>query len=65
MSFIKADVGLCQGHANCIEAAGDVFDLDDEALVVVLKPVITEEERGRVEEAIRNCPVAALSLADE
>lgn len=65
MPTVKADAGLCQGYANCIMDAGEVFDLDDEGLVIVLKPVISAEERAEVEQAIVNCPVAALSLVDE
>ena len=65
MPVVKADAGLCQGYANCIVDAGEVFDLDDEGLVVVLKPQISEDERADVEKAISNCPVAALSLVDD
>lgn len=64
MPVVKADAGLCQGYANCIVDAGEVFDLDDEGLVVVLRPIITAEERSQVEQAIVNCPVGALSLVD-
>jgi len=65
MPVVKADAGLCQGYANCIVDAGEVFDLDDEGLVVVLKPTIGDEDRADVEQAIANCPVAALSLVEE
>lgn len=65
MPLVKADGGLCQGYANCIMDAGEVFDLDEDGLVVILKPVIGEEERALVEQAIANCPVSALSLAEE
>jgi ferredoxin len=64
MPVVKADAGLCQGYANCIVDAGEVFDLDDEGLVVVLRPIISAEERAKVEQAIVNCPVGALSLVD-
>jgi 3-phenylpropionate/trans-cinnamate dioxygenase ferredoxin reductase subunit len=65
MPLVKADAGLCQGYANCIVDAGEVFDLDDEGLVIVLKPTIGEDERAEVEQAIANCPVSALSLVEE
>jgi ferredoxin len=45
--------------------AGEIFDLDEDGLVVVLKEEITEDERAQVETAIANCPVSALSLAEE
>jgi ferredoxin len=65
MPKVIADGGLCQGHANCIMDAGEIFDLDEDGLVVVLKEEITEDERAQVETAIANCPVSALSLAEE
>ncbi|HWB66102.1 MAG TPA: ferredoxin [Mycobacteriales bacterium] len=65
MPRVKADAGLCEGHANCIVEAGEVFDLDDEGLVVVLKETITEAEREDVERAVQACPVSALSLLED
>ena len=65
MPRVIADGGLCQGHANCIMDAGEIFDLDEDGLVVVLKEEITEDERVQVETAIANCPVSALSLVEE
>ena len=37
MPVVKADLGLCQGYANCIMAAGDYFDLDDDGVVILLR----------------------------
>lgn len=65
MPRVIADGGLCQGYANCIMDAGEIFDLDEDGLVIVLKEQISEEERAQVETAIANCPVSALSLAEE
>lgn len=65
MPRVIADGGLCQGHANCIMDAGEIFDLDEDGLVVVLKEEISEDERAMVETAIANCPVSALSLVEE
>ena len=30
MATVKADLSLCQGYANCVVAAGDYFDIDDD-----------------------------------
>lgn len=65
MPLVKADANLCQGYANCIMDAGEVFDLDENGLVAVLKPVISEEERAKVEQAVLDCPVSALTLVDK
>lgn len=55
---------LCDGFANCVAAAPDLFDLDDDDKVIVLKREVNGTERSRVEEAIRSCPVSALSIGD-
>ena len=65
MPVIKADLALCQGFANCVLEAPELFDLGDEGFVVILKASITEAERGRAEAAARTCPVSALTVDDE
>ncbi|HEY7621943.1 MAG TPA: ferredoxin [Solirubrobacteraceae bacterium] len=57
-----ADRDTCQGYANCVAAASDVYDIDDNGKVVLLTETIDETDRARVEEAARSCPVGALSL---
>lgn len=64
MTRIIADRTACQGYANCVIAAPDYFDLDDDALVVVLRDDLPDDERKRVEEAARSCPVSALTIED-
>ncbi|MEQ3549842.1 ferredoxin [Pseudonocardia nematodicida] len=62
MHKLHADHRACQGYGNCVTGAPDVYDLDDEGVVVLLKEEIDETERSRVEEAARSCPVHALTL---
>ncbi|WP_009478463.1 ferredoxin [Rhodococcus sp. JVH1] len=64
MTRLLADFQACQGYGNCITGASDVYDLDDEGTVVLLKDEIPESDRARVEEAARSCPVNALTLAE-
>ena len=54
MARIIADRSACQGYANCVVAAGDYFDLDDDALVIVVREDVPDSERKRVEEAARS-----------
>ncbi|MEX0427726.1 ferredoxin [Nocardioides sp. DS6] len=65
MAKIVADLDACQGYANCVLAADDVFDIDDDGVVVVLRTTVEERDRARVEEAARSCPVSALRVEDE
>ena len=61
---VRANLKICEGFANCVVAAPDLFDLDDEDKVIVLQADLDDAERSRVDEAIRSCPVAALTIAD-
>ena len=64
MIQVRANVRICEGFANCVVAAPDLFDLDDDDKVIVLEGNLDGGERARVEEAIRSCPVSALTIAD-
>jgi 3-phenylpropionate/trans-cinnamate dioxygenase ferredoxin reductase subunit len=64
MAKVKADLGTCQGYANCVAAAEDYFDIDDDGVVVLLKTDVADSDHARVEEAARSCPVSVLRLED-
>jgi ferredoxin len=64
MAVLKADLTACQGYANCVIAAPDVYDIDDDGVVVLLKDDIPADELARVREAARSCPVSALTIED-
>lgn len=65
MPKLNADTTVCQGYGNCVTSASDAFDVDDDGVVVVLRESITEHERPRIEEAVRSCPVNALSIEND
>ena len=65
MAVVKADLDACQGYANCVVGAQDVFDINDDGVVVLLRTTVDESERGRVEDAARSCPVGALTVEDD
>lgn len=58
----KADRSACQGYANCVATAPDIYDLDDDGNVTLLRDVVGEQDRPRIEEAVRGCPVGALDV---
>lgn len=62
---VQANLGRCEGYANCIVAAPDVFELDDEFIVRVIDDDPDEACRAEVEEAVRNCPVGALTVTGD
>jgi ferredoxin len=58
---VIVDMDLCDGHGQCEFAAPEVFRLDEDGeLQYEAHPDVAE--RGRVEQAIRLCPVQAIRL---
>ena len=62
---VLAELDKCEGYANCVMAAPEVFSIDDENLVLIIDEEPAEEERPTVEEAVRSCPVSALTIAED
>lgn len=61
---IEADRDLCISAGNCVMAAPEVFDQDDDGIVVLLADPVPEAEHDRAREAVRLCPAAVLRVAD-
>jgi ferredoxin len=61
---VEVDRDRCEGNAVCLGVAPDIFDLDDEDYAVVkLDPVPVDQEE-LAEQAIAECPRAALLRRD-
>jgi ferredoxin len=57
---ITADADRCEGHGLCVERAPELFDLDDDAVVVVkVTGDLPEDLVAKAESGVRVCPVAA------
>jgi ferredoxin len=52
----------CEGHGMCADVAPELFELDDEGELHVLREDVPDELRRKAESAMRLCPVAALRL---
>ena len=61
---VEVDRDRCEGNAVCLGIAPDLFDLDDEDYALVKKDPIPPEEKDLAEQAIAECPRAALNQAD-
>jgi ferredoxin len=59
---IEANRERCIGSGSCAFMAPDVFDVDDEGRVLVLRPQVEPDDRVR--EAVTHCPMEALRILD-
>jgi ferredoxin len=59
---VVADPGRCEGHGLCAGAAPEVYDLDDDARVVVLQPDVPPALARKAAAGAGACPVAALRI---
>ena len=59
---VTVDEGLCDGHGECVLVAPEIFELGDDDVAIVLQAEPGEELREKAREAVRSCPVAAISL---
>lgn len=62
---VVVDYGLCEANAICMGINPEVFEVDDNDHLTILRPEITAETEHDVEEAVRRCPRQALSIVDE
>ena len=60
---IEADRDVCIGAGMCVMTAPEVFDQDDDGVVVLLADPVPDDEADHAREAVRLCPASALRLA--
>jgi ferredoxin len=61
---VEVDLDKCTGHGICESIADDVFEVQDNGSVKILESGRPESDRGRMQQAVTQCPAAALRLAD-
>ncbi|MEV0034253.1 ferredoxin [Nocardia sp. NPDC050793] len=59
---VSVDRDLCEANGICVGIAPDVFELDDEDQLHILTGEVPEDRLGDVEDAVAQCPKAALKL---
>jgi ferredoxin len=59
---ILADRDRCEGHGLCADTAPEVYERDDDAVVVVRFEDVPPELERKAEAGARVCPVAALRV---
>lgn len=62
---VEVDLGTCQGYANCVVEAPDLFDVDDETgKAVVLLDEFDANLADDAQRAVDNCPVSAITIVE-
>ena len=61
---IIVDRDRCEGNAICVGIDPELFELDDEDYVMVTADPVPSDAEERAEQAIAECPRAALTRAD-
>lgn len=59
---IEASPEVCIGAGNCVLSAPDLFDQDDDGIVLVLQAEVPAELEDEAREAVERCPSRALAL---
>jgi len=62
--IINADTALCIGAGQCALVAGDLFDQDDDGIVMVVNEHPAEAQHMAARRAASLCPARAITLTD-
>ena len=61
---VIVDLSNCDLHGLCVEAAPEVFEIDDNGVLKVLIESPPPELRAKVEKAVRECPTGAITIQE-
>jgi ferredoxin len=61
---VVVDLGLCDLHGLCVEAAPEVFEIGDDGALRVLNEMPPAGLRATVDKAVRECPTGAISIEE-
>ncbi len=62
---IEVDMDLCQGHANCMAEAPEIFKVDDLGKLTVLQETANNELLAKAQKAARYCPTSAIKIKQD
>jgi ferredoxin len=62
---IKIDPTRCEGFGNCVNAAPDIFEVDDDGRVCLRRNVVGDDRIDVVRRAVYDCPVNVISYTQE
>ena len=64
MSRVQVDRDRCVGSGVCESLAPEVFEIDDDGVLQVLREEPAPDDLDGVRDAVQSCPARALALAE-
>ena len=61
---VVVDLNSCDLHGLCVEAAPEVFEIDDKGVLRVLIESPDSSLRAKVDKAVRECPTGAITIQE-
>ncbi|GAB3233321.1 ferredoxin [Mycolicibacterium hippocampi] len=61
---VEVDLAKCTGHGICESIAEEVFEVQDDGTVMIHDAERPESDRERMQQAVTQCPAAALKITD-
>ena len=61
---VEVDLELCESNAISMGLAPEVFHLDDDDMLHILREDVTPDLEPQLQEAVRQCPRQAITLTE-
>ena len=62
---VEVDYDLCQGHANCMAEAPEIFQVDDKGILTVLQDTPDNTLLKKAQAAAQYCPTSAIKIKQD
>jgi ferredoxin len=62
---VVVDFGLCESNGVCMGIIPEVFHLDEEDYLHILRDEVTPQNEHDICEAVRQCPRQAISIEED
>ncbi|OUZ12207.1 hypothetical protein BHE97_03210 [Aeromicrobium sp. PE09-221] len=64
--IVKFDPSKCQGYANCLIEAPEIWDFDeDNDVALLIQDVVPDSLRVKAEASARGCPAHAITVENQ
>ncbi len=62
---VHVDLELCQGHANCMAEAPEIFHVDDKGKISILQETPNNALLSKAQNAVKYCPSNAIKILQD